>query len=257
MFTLRRFVLGEKMRLFMMFVFFIVFVIFGVIFIGDQDSLTNVILSIVFLSFFSFFFLLSEILRFIYRQATRALIVDCDPVLAEKYISRINKLDVIKGYKNTNFVFYSLMYMDQGDFKRLEEHIEHKVFQTSSSLKLIYNYNKFYIALHEDKFEVATKYFRLITEAYTVKTKRRKTAKAVYSYNAIAADYYLHKKNLTKAELNLKAIDENTLNFREKTYYFVAYAKFHQLKGDKQKEQLYLKQAKGISETLYHVANYA
>lgn len=257
MFTLRRLVLGEKMRLIMMFVFFVVFVIFGVQFISGQDSVTNIILSIVFLSFFAFFFLLSEVLRFIYRQATKALVVDCDPKLAEQYIAKITKLDIIKGYKNTNLVFYSLMYMDQGDFKKLDEHIENPIFQTSSSLKLIYNYNKFYIALHNDKFEVATKYFRLITEAYTKKTKKRKTAKAVYSFNLIAADYYIHKKNLTKAEQNLKAINEDLLNLRERTYYYISQAKFNHLKGNEQKEVSFLTQAKEISENLYHVANYA
>lgn len=257
MFTVRRLLLSEKVRILMMFVFLIVFIIFSVQFIMGQETTMNIVLSILFLSFFTFFFVLSEILRFIYRQATRALVVDCDPILAEKYISRIKKFDVIKGYKNSSLVFYSLMYMDQGDFRKLDEHIEHPVFQTSSSLKLIYNYNKFYIALENDKFELATKYFRLITDAYTKKTKKRKTAKAVYSFNLIAADYYIHKKNLTKAEQNLKAINENLLNLREKTYFYISQAKFNQLKGNEQKELSYLNQAKEISETLYHVAHYS
>lgn len=257
MFTVRRLLLSEKVRLLMMLVFLVVFVIFSIQFVMDQESTTNIVLSVLFLSFFTFFFILSEILRFIYRQATRALVVDCNPVLAEKYINRIKKFDIIKGYKNSSLVFYSLMYMDQGDFKKLDEHIEHPAFQTSSSLKLIYNYNKFYIALNNDKFEVATKYFRLITDAYTKKTKKRKTAKAVYSFNLIAADYYIQKKNLTKAEQNLKSINENSLNLREKTYYFISQAKFNKLKGNEQKEISYLNQAKEISETLYHVAHYS
>ncbi len=256
MFSLRKLVLSEKMRLVMMFVLFVVFAIFSTQFVLKQESTTNIILSLIFLLFMSFFFILSEVLRFLYRTATKALVVTCDPKIAEKYINKIQKLDVIKGYKNSNLVFYTLMYMDLGEFDKLDKHLENPVFQTSSSLKLVYNFNKFYIALHHQQFEKATTYYRLILEAYQKKTKKRKTAKAVYSLSLISADYYIYKKNLTKSEQNLKVIDERMLNLREKTYFYISSARFNHLKGNDQKELEYLTQAREISETLFHVKNY-
>ena len=256
MFTFRKLILGEKMRLFMMFVLFVVFVIYSFQFVMDQESTTNIVLSLIFLVFVSFFFLISEVLRFIYQKATKNLIMLCNPKRAEYYIKMLQKFDIIKGYKTSILVFYTLMYLDLGDYEALEKHIDTPVFQ-SPSLKLIHDYNKFYLALHKNDFEQATQYFRQITDAYAKKDKKkRKALKTVYSYQMIAADYYLAKKNFTKAEMNLKGIDENFLNFRERTYYYIAYAKFYHEKGNVQKEQSYLEQAKAINDTYHHVINY-
>lgn len=256
MFTFRKLLLGEKMRLFMMVVLFVVFVVFSTQFVLNQETITDIILSIVFLSFVSFFFVLSEVLRYYYRLSTKALIVKCDPKLAEHYINIIKKIDIIKGYKNSILVFYTLMYLDQGKYDELDKHIDQPGFQTSASLKLVYHYNKFYIAVHQNDLESASSYFKLIQQAYSKNTKKRKTPKTVYSINLITADYYLLKVNLNKAEQNIKVIDENYLNLREKTYLYISYAKLYKMKNASQKEQQYLNQAKDISEELYHVKHY-
>lgn len=99
MFTFRKLLLGEKMRLFMMVVLFVVFVVFSTQFVLNQETITDIILSIVFLSFVSFFFVLSEVLRYYYRLSTKALIVKCDPKLAEHYINIIKKLTSLKAIK--------------------------------------------------------------------------------------------------------------------------------------------------------------
>jgi hypothetical protein len=255
MFTLRKLLLSDRMRLIMMFVFFLVFVFFSVQFIIDQTEWLNRIIIAVIALFFSFFFVLSEILKYIYKVATKHLVLNCDPDLAIKDADKLAKYDMIKGYKNPLLVFYTLVYMDQGNFEQLEKHIENPVFQTSSNLKLVYNYNKFYLAIHHDDFDQATEYFRLITAAYKVKTKRRYAVKPIYSLSMITADYYLLKKNMTKAEEGLRNVDPNFLNPREKSYYYISYAKFLKAKGH-QKEINYLKDAQDIAPKLAHVKNY-
>jgi hypothetical protein len=240
----------------MMFVFFIVFLIFTIQFIIDQETLLNIILSIIFFSFLSFIFVLSEILRFFYRKATKALIMYLDNDQAIRSIQLVKKFDILKGYRNSILVFYTLIYLDQGNYESLEDHIETPIFQTSSSLKLVYIYNKFYIAIQKNNMKEATELFHQISSAYSKKNKRRKAPKTVYSLNHIAADYYLFKGNLTKAEQNLKTVDENYLNPREKSYFYVSFAKFYRQKNNQQKEQFYLQKAKDISESIYHVKHY-
>ncbi|NCC55855.1 MAG: hypothetical protein EOM11_10340, partial [Erysipelotrichia bacterium] len=168
MFTFRKLILGEKMRLFMMFVLLVVFIVYSFQFVMEQESITNIVLSIVFIVFVTFFFLISEILRFIYQKATKNLIMLCNPKRAEHYIKLLQKFDVIKGYKTSILVFYTLMYQDLGDYEALEKHIDTPVFQ-SPSLKLIHDYNKFYLSLHHNDFEQATLFFRQITDAYAKK----------------------------------------------------------------------------------------
>lgn len=257
MFTLRKLILGEKMRLFMMLVFFIVFLVFTVQFILNQETTLNLILSILFFSFLSFIFVLSEILRFYYRKATKTLIMDLDIDKALHNIKIVSKFDILKGYRNSILVFYTLIYMDQGNYEALEKHLDSNLFQTSSSLKLVKTYNQFYIEVQKKKMKEATELYHQISLAYNKKTKKRKAPKTVYSLNHIAADYYLLKGNLTKTEQNLRSVDENYLNPREKSYFYISYAKFFKQKNNLQKEDFYYRKAKEISSQVHHVKHYA
>jgi len=255
MFTLRKLILGDKMRIFMMIVLFIVFVFFSTKFALEQTEWINRIMIIIIAVFFSFFFLLSEILKFFYKQATKRLVLDCNPEAALEIAAKLKKYDIIKGYKHPLLIFHTLVYMDQGDYESLEKHISNPHFQTSANLKLVYNFNQFYLSLYHQDFEKATEYFRLITIAYKVKTKRRYAVKPIYSLSQISADYYLYKQNMTKAEDGLRNINPNYLNPREKSYYYISYARFCKLKG-LQKEAVYLKDAQEIAPNLAHVKNY-
>ena len=145
MFKLNKLVLGEKMRMFMMAVFLVIFVVFSVQIILEEPELRLQIMYILVMLFFSFFFIISEVLRYFYQKATKYLVLDCNPDKATQAANTLKKLDIIKGYHSPLLVFYTLVYMDQGNYEQLEEHLKNPAFQTSSSLKLIYNYNMFYI----------------------------------------------------------------------------------------------------------------
>ncbi|MBN2299995.1 MAG: hypothetical protein JXC31_02285 [Acholeplasmataceae bacterium] len=255
MFTIRKLLLNDKMRLIMMAAFFIVFVYFSITLIIAESEWINRILIIAVVVFFSFFFILSEILKYLYKKVMQKLVADCDPEESLNMANKFKKYDIIKGYKNPLLVLQTLIYMDLGDYNQLEKHIENPVFQAGANMKLIYNYNKFYIALNHHDFDQATEYFRLINEAYKKKSKRKQAVKPIYSLNLISADYYLYKKNMTKAEDGLRAVNPDFLNPREKTYYYISYAKFCKQKG-LQKEITYLKDAQAIGPHLAHVKNY-
>lgn len=255
MFRLNKLVLGEKMRLFMMAVFLVIFVVFSVQIIMEEQELRIQIMYAVVMLFFSFFFIISEVLRFFYQKATKHLVIDCNPDKAIEAANMLKKLDIIKGYHNPLLVFYTLIYMDQGDDVKLEEHLKNPTFQTSSSLKLVYNYNMFYIAIHQKDLDKATEYFKLINDAYKIKTKRKYAARPVYSLSMVSADFYLLKGNMNKAHDFLKNVAPSSLNQRELTYYYIAFAKFYAAEKN-QKESVFLQDAREIGPELAHVKNY-
>jgi len=255
MFRLNKLVLGEKMRLFMMALFLVVFIVFSVQIILEEQELRIQILYILVMLFFSFFFIISEILRFFYQKATKHLVIDCKPDQAVEVANTLKKLDIIKGYSSSLLVFYTLIYMDQGNYEKLEEHLKNPAFQTSSSLKLVYNYNMFYIQIHKNDFEKATEYFKLINDAYKVKTKKKYAARPVYSLSMVSADYYLLKGNMNKTYDFLKNVVPTSLNNRELTYYYILFAKYYKAEKN-QKETVYVNDAREIGPELAHVKNY-
>ncbi len=251
----RKLILSDKMRLFMMGVFLIVFMFFGIKMMIEESDISVKILYLGIILFFSFFFVLSELLRFIYQKTIKLLIVDCDPALAYESAQKLEKLDFIKGYKNHLLVLYTLIYLDQGEDEKLDAHLRHEAFQKSPSLKLVYNYNKFYLALHQNDLDSATDYFKLIQDVYKTKTKKRYAAKPVYSLSLISADYYYAKGNLSKAHDFLRNVVPETLNRREQTYYYISFAKYYKAK-ENQKAILSYQEAFQIGPNLAHVKNY-
>ncbi len=255
MFTLKKLLLGDKTRLFMMVVIFIVFIVFTTRIILEEPKLLNQILYFVIMGFFAFFFVLSEVLRYIYQKGIEQLVVKCDPEEAFVWMNKLKKIDIIKGYQQSILVFKSLYYRDLGLYDELNTLIHDQTFEHSSSLKLVKKVNEFYLALQKSEIETATRLNKEINDIYLIKTKKRYAARPVYSLNQLNADFYLAKNNLSKAHDALRDINEQTLNPREKTYYYISYAKYYQLKKQN-KEELMLKQAKELGENLAHVRNY-
>ena len=256
MFSLKRMIFSEKMRIFMSVILLVVFVVaFTIMFIINETNTTYRIYSIVLLAFLTFFYVIAESLKLIYRKAINKLNIDCDPETALKTMKTLERFDVIHGYRDTILVFKTLVYYDLGMFEELRELIENKLFTTSASLKLVKLHNQLYLALHDKKDGLVTQYFKQIEEEYILKKPKRKRAKLVYNIGQVRADYYLNKQNLYKAEESLKTIDIQTLNYRERIYYYLAYAKLNHYKKN-QKEETYLAEAKAISENQYHIVNY-
>ncbi len=255
MFTLKKLLLGEKTRLFMMFVIFIVFIVFTTRIILQEPKLLNQILYFVIMGFFAFFFVLSEVLRFMYQKGIEQLVIKCDPEGALTLMNKLRKIDIIKGYQQSMLVFMTLYYRDLGKYDELNELINDAIFERSASLKLVKKVNQFYLSLQNDDLGTATKLNKEINDIYLIKTKKRYAARPVYSLNQLNADFYLTKNNLSKAHDALRDINEQSLNPREKTYYYISYAKYYQLKKQN-KEELMVKQARELGEHLAHVKNY-
>lgn len=255
MFTLRKLLLGEKTRLFMMVVIFIVFIVFSVSIIIEEPELSNQILYSIVMLFFLFFFLLSEILKFLFQKGTKLLIMDCQPDLAYSWIQKLKKFDIIKGYANSILVFETLYYRDKGESEQLKQLLENPQFQRSASLKLVHHVNQFYLLLQANDMEKAAQLHKEITDMYMKKTKRRYAVRPVYSLSQIHADYYLAKGNLTKAYDALRSIKKETLNFREQTYYYISFANYYKLK-DNSRAELMIDAAKALGPELAHVKSY-
>lgn len=255
MFTLRKLLLGEKTRLFMMVVIFIVFIVFSVSIILEETELRNQILYGVVMLFFLFFFVLSEILKLLFHKGTKVLIMDCNPDSAYGWIQKLKKFDIIKGYANSILVFESLYYRDKGDIESLKKLLDNPQFQRSASLKLVHRVNFFYIALQEKDMEKATALHKEITDMYMKRTKKRYAVRPVYSLSQIHADFYIAKGNLTKAYDALRNIHKETLNHREQTYYYISFANYYTLK-DHAKAELMIEAARKLGPDLAHVKSY-
>lgn len=255
MFSLRKLLIGEKTRLFMMFVVLVVFIVFTTQIILQEPKLLNQIMYFVIMGFFTFFFVISEILRFMYQKGIEQLVMKCNPEQALIIMNKLKKIDIIKGYQQSLLVFMSLYYRDCGEYDKLEELISLPSFEHSASLKLVKKVNSFYIALRHNDIELASKLNKEINDIYLTKTKKRYAARPVYSLNQLNADFYLAKDNLNKAHDALRNINESTLNAREKTYYYISYAKYYQLKKQN-KEEMMVKQAQELGPNLAHVLHY-
>lgn len=255
MFTFRSLILSERMRSFMMIVILVVFVAFGVQIILNESNLTTQIFYVVFLSFFTFFFVLSEVLRFMHRKMVYALNIKVDHPKALYWLSKVQKFDLIKEYQQTYVVFKTLYHRDLGEFDELKKTLEHPIFQRSSSLKLIDKVNRFYIAIEEKNDEQVQSLYKDIYDAYFIKTKKSHTPRYVYDIHQISADYYIYKKNASKAHDELQQVLLDRLNPREQTYYYVSYAKYSQLK-QKGTDLVYWNKAKEIAPNVHHVVNY-
>lgn len=255
MFTLRKLLLGEKTRLFMMVVIFIVFIVFSVSIIREETELRNQILYGIVMLFFLFFFVLSEILKLLFQKGTKVLIMDCKPDVAYGWMQKLKKFDIIKGYANSILVFESLYYRDKGDTEGLKQLLDHPQFQRSASLRLVHRVNLFYLALQDNDMEKAASLHKEITDMYLVRTKKRYAARPVYSLSQIHADYYIAKGNLTKAYDALRNIKKETLNHREQTYYYMSFAKYYKLK-DNSRFELMVNEAKALGPELAHVKSY-
>lgn len=256
MFTLRSLILSERMRSFMMVVILVVFVVFGVQIILSESNLTTQIFYVVFLSFFTFFFVLSEVLRFMHRKMVYALNIEVNHEKALYWLNKIQKFDIIKEYQQTYYVFKTLYHRDLGEFEALKTLLEHPIFQRSASLKLIDKVNRFYIAIEEKNDDIVQSLYKEIYDAYFVKTKKSRTPRYVYDIHQISADYHIYKKNASKAHDELKQVLLDKLNPREQTYYHVSFAKYSQLK-QKGTDLVYLNKAKEIAPHVHHVVHYA
>lgn len=254
MFSVRRLILNETLRLIMMGVFFIVFTAFGITLIVKAETIQTKILFIVFLGFFAFFFLISEILKFIYKRGMQKLTFHVNPEAAYKTFTTLEKYDIIKGYKNVIYVFKTLYYRDIGDFESLKQTIENPIFQTSSSLKLLFLINSFYLAIEANNEKEVRKLYNEIFKEYTEKKKRRFRPALVYNFDQLCADYFVYLKNPNKARPHLNNINPDILNNREKTYYYITYAKMNYLRNKSSDFHFYNK-AKEIKE-LYHVKEF-
>lgn len=256
MFTLRTLILSERMRSFMMIVILVVFIGFGVNIIAAEKNLVTQIMYVIFLSFFTFFFVISESLRFIHRKATYYLAMKVDFDKSILWLKRLEKFDIIKGYQQAILVFYTLYYRDTGQFALLKTHLEHPLFQRSASLRLIYKINSYYLAIEEKDDALVTSLYKEIRDIYLIKQKKKNTPRFVFDINQLSADFYLFKNNPSKTHDALKAILLDKLNPREQSYYFITYAHYIKLKGQAN-DQVYVNKAKDISPLLYHVKNYS
>ncbi len=255
MFTFRSLILSERMRSFMMVVILVVFVGFGIQIIMNESNLTTQIFYVVFLSFFTFFFVISEVLRFMHRKMIYAMNILVNHEKALYWLNLIKKFDLIKEYQQTHFVFQTLYFRDLGEFENLKTLLTHPIFQRSSSLKLIEKVNRFYIAIESNIESDVHALYKEIYDAYFVKTKKNRTPRYVYDIHQISADYYIYKKNASKAHDELKAVLLDRLNPREQTYYYVSYARYSQLK-QKDTDLVYLNKAKAIAPHVHHVQAY-
>ena len=166
---------------------------------------------------FAIIFVVTMICELFYDESTKALVIDVNLEKAHTWILRMKKLDILGWYKDRYLVFMTIYYHDVDDLDALESLLTHKTFQSNHSMKLVHNYNQFYLNMKRNNLEKANEYYSLVKQVYkdSELVKREKIA-LVYPYGLIKAEKNIAHGNYRQALNDLKTVNFRLLNEREK-----------------------------------------
>lgn len=255
--SLQKMALGETARNIIMAVVYLVFFYMMISSAVEAADPVYKGIYIVIMVFFGAFGLLSEYLRQIYRRAIRILVMDCRPADAMEVLEKLERADILKGYRNAAVVFRTLALVDMNKPQQLLEYIEgpaKKVLEYSLDMKLVYYYNVFYGNLMLDNREAAAEIYPKLLNLYTNPGKgKKRRVSPIYSFDVIKGDYCLSQGQYAKAHREYEQAATVNMNNRElANYYLSRYAACRGI-GRSGEAQKYLEQARGVAPCMPRV----
>lgn len=225
MFNIRKHAFSEKGRNIITAIIYIFFVIYSIYLIIHAEEVSTKLfyacLTIILMSVA----VLSEYLRFLYRQAIKTLVIDCDPYKAQEIEQKLLKYDIFKAYKKTMIIFDLMVYCDLNQYDKCIELLDNneKFFKQSLDNLLIRNYNYFKGYIGIDNKTKAKKYYQDTIKLKGAKIKGSKIS-PLYSWEEIDAVYYLFIKDIKKSKAAFANTNTKMMNNRELSHFYYDYA---------------------------------
>lgn len=248
MFNIRKHAFSEKGRNIITAFIYIFFVIYSIYLIIQAEQLSSKLfyacLTIILMSVAA----LSEYLRYLYRQAIKTLVMECDPYKAQEIEQKLLKYDIFKAYKKTMIIFDLMVYTDLNQYDKCIELLDHneKFFKQSLDNLLIRNYNYFKGYIGIDNKTKAKKYYQDIIKLKGAKIKGSKVS-PLYSWEEIDAVYYLCIKDIKKSKAAFANTNTKMMNNRELSHFYYDYAQLNLLDNDLEAAHEHLKLVLEIS----------
>lgn len=211
---------------------------------------------LVIMVFFGFFGLLSEYLRYLYHKAIKVLVIDCQPARALEELAKVEKADLLRGYKNPAAVFHTLALVDLDQPQKLLEYLEgpaKKALNYSLDMKLVTYYNRFYGNLMLGNLEgVEDVYQKLMNLRVTGKGKRHRVS-PIYSWEVIVGDHFLATGDYTKAHRQFEQCAITNMNNREQAHFYLSRAAACAGMGRPRDQKNFLKLAQQVAPQMPRV----
>lgn len=215
-----------------------VFLVYYIIPYTVTTTVTAFLTVILFL-LFMLIFTVTMICEMCFDEASKHLVAYADLDKAYYWMQIMKRIDILGWYQPQYSVFMTLFYRDKDRIADLKKVLENKCFSKNESMQLVYHYNQMIIAIYENNCESADKYYQLLSIAYSIDSKKKKTA-LIYSLAMVDAEKNLYDKQWQQAKKSLAKVPVSKLNQREQAYYF--YLKYLQsyYSGNKKRAIAYL-----------------
>lgn len=208
-------------------VYFLFFIyIIGFIIVGQID---NKVPWVIFCLVGFFIAGLYEILKYMFDKATKSLVFDGKPELADKLVNKVDKIDLLKTFRSSTAMMRILIDIDLRDFNKLKKDIEQmdkekdKV-KNDYDVILLKEYGNFIYECEKGNNSSKLKdAYRLLLKVRDIKTKKGKTRKGVYFFNwdFVEATYKFYDKNFQQAYNLLDQVNIDRMNNRELMHYYI------------------------------------
>lgn len=213
----------EQVQLIINFIFYSIFFYFTTDLILSNDSLIGAVLLIFLIIIFLGITLLHEYLNFLYKSAIYYLTKEGNPIQGIKQISRVQKLDLLKSYSGSIYMFYNLAYLDMNEpLEALALIDQTDVSAMNKDATLIKYYTNFRANLLLDNRTKTKQAYKKLVEIKDLKIKGKKFS-PLFAWNDIHAEFEIMMNNSKKAIAQLSKSPVENMNNREKAHHHYLY----------------------------------
>lgn len=251
--------LGETTRNVVTAVIYLVFFVYLCSSVLRAPELPAMLIYLVIMVFFGFFGLLSEYLRYLYHKAIKVLVIDCQPERALIGLAKVEKFDLLRGYKNAEVVFRTLAMVDMNQPAELLQYMEgpaKKTLEYSLDMKLVYYYNRFYASYMLGNCEEVEEIYQKLMNLRTTGKGKRHRVSPIYSWDVIIGDHFLALGDYTKAHRQYEQCTTANMNNREQAHLYLSRAAACGGMGHPREQEKYLKLAQQVAPQMPRVLSF-
>lgn len=219
----------EQAQLIFNLVLYSIFLYFTIDLIIQNESIAGKVFLFSILVVFLGITLLHEYLTYQYRSAIYSLTKEANAQVGMQKLKKLKKLDILKSYDVSIFMFKCLAFIDIADPLQTLSHVDQKDTPTSSKdVTLMKAYALFRANIQLNNKTQTKKAYQKLIELKNLKIKG-KSFSPLFSWNDIDAEYEIMMKDYKKALSFLNQAQEEFMNNREKAhhYYLHGLALYH------------------------------
>lgn len=229
---------NANVQSFVSIIIYIIFIIYSLFQINKAQQVSTKLFFILIIGILLAFAYWSEYLKHTFRKAIRVITIDCDPDKANDIYNDLLKRDKFNSYKNDKYIFDTLYYIDKKQYQDCLDHIEEqsKFFHSSLDQLLIYHFSKFFCSYQLNDLNTAKEEYNKLKRMKDTKVKGAKVS-PLYNWDFLEAVYDACKKEYRQSYNQMKKVNTDYMNNREKIQYYEEFEKISRKVNDSKMEQ--------------------